>query len=35
VIDRVVDGRVVEEWPSYDGVGLLQQLGQLPSRRHL
>ena len=27
VIDRVVDGRVVEEWVDYDTAGLLRQLG--------
>ena len=27
VIDRVVDGKVVEEWVDYDTAGLLRQLG--------
>lgn len=27
VIDRVVDGRIVEEWVDYDTAGLLRQLG--------
>ena len=26
-IDRVTDGRIVEEWASWDRLGLLQQLG--------
>jgi len=30
IIDRVVGSRVVEQWPSYDALGLLQQLEVLP-----
>jgi|KBSSwiStaDraftv2_1062776.scaffolds.fasta_scaffold1785410_1 steroid delta-isomerase-like uncharacterized protein len=31
VIVRIVDGRIVEGWNSWDQLGLLQQLGGLPS----
>jgi steroid delta-isomerase-like uncharacterized protein len=30
-IDRVVDGRVVECWPQVDELGLMQQLGAIPT----
>jgi predicted ester cyclase len=30
-IDRIVNGRVVECWPITDELGLLQQLGAVPS----
>jgi steroid delta-isomerase-like uncharacterized protein len=30
-IDRVRDGQIVESWASWDGIGLLVQLGALPS----
>ena len=30
-IDRVVDGRIVETWNSWDTFGLLQQLGAIPA----
>jgi steroid delta-isomerase-like uncharacterized protein len=29
-IDRIRDGKTVERWVQYDGVGLLQQLGAFP-----
>ena len=29
-IDRLVDGKVVECWPSMDELGLLRQLGVVP-----
>ncbi len=31
VIDRIVDGRIVEHWAGRDDFGLYQQLGLLPS----
>jgi steroid delta-isomerase-like uncharacterized protein len=30
-IDRIVDGRFVESWTNWDTLGLLQQLGVVPS----
>lgn len=30
-IDRFRDGRVSEEWIVYDGVGMMQQLGAMPT----
>ena len=30
VIDRVVDGRLVESWGNWDMLGMLQQLGAVP-----
>ena len=32
VIDRVQDGRIVESWGNWDMVGMLQQLGAIPTR---
>ena len=29
-LNRIVDGRIVESWVSYDALGLLQQLGLVP-----
>jgi steroid delta-isomerase-like uncharacterized protein len=29
-IDRFAEGRIVEEWMSYDALGLLQQIGLVP-----
>jgi steroid delta-isomerase-like uncharacterized protein len=29
-IDRFADGKIVEEWASYDALGLLQQIGVVP-----
>jgi steroid delta-isomerase-like uncharacterized protein len=31
VIDRIVDGRIVEHWAGRDDLGLFQQLGLIPS----
>ena len=31
IIDRFVDGRVVEAWESFDMYGLMKQLGAIPS----
>ena len=31
VTDRIVDSRIVEDWFDWDGLGLLQQLGVIPS----
>ncbi len=30
-ITRVLNGKVVEQWANYDDLGLLQQLGVIPS----
>ncbi len=30
-IDRIVGGRIVERWVQFDSMGLLQQLGALPT----
>jgi steroid delta-isomerase-like uncharacterized protein len=30
-IERVVEGRITESWTQYDAVGLLQQVGAMPS----
>jgi steroid delta-isomerase-like uncharacterized protein len=30
-IDRIVDGRIAEQWNSWDTFGLLQQLGAIPA----
>jgi steroid delta-isomerase-like uncharacterized protein len=29
-IDRFADGRIVEEWTSFDALGMLQQIGLIP-----
>ena len=29
-IDRIAGGKIVEEWTSYDALGMLQQLGVIP-----
>jgi steroid delta-isomerase-like uncharacterized protein len=29
-IDRLVDGKIVEEWTNYDALSLLQQIGLIP-----
>ena len=31
IIDRFVDGRVVEGWDCYDMYGVMQQLGAIPA----
>ncbi|MCV2491545.1 ester cyclase [Geodermatophilus sp. YIM 151500] len=31
-IARILDGRIVETWAEYDALGLLRQLGAVPSR---
>ncbi len=30
-IDRIEDGKIVEEWEIFDAMGLMQQLGAIPS----
>ena len=30
-IDRFADGMIVEEWESFDGLGMMQQLGVVPT----
>ncbi len=30
-IDRVVNGKLVEDWTSYDALGMMQQLGVVPA----
>ncbi len=31
VIDRIVDGKLVEHWSQFDALGMLQQLGVIPT----
>ncbi len=31
VIDRIVDGKLVEHWSQFDALGMLQQLGAIPA----
>jgi steroid delta-isomerase-like uncharacterized protein len=31
VIDRIIDGRIVERWAQFDQLGMLQQLGVVPA----
>ncbi len=30
-IDRIVDGQIVESWDNWDALGMMQQLGALPT----
>jgi predicted ester cyclase len=30
MIDRIVGGKIVEEWEEYDALGMMQQLGAVP-----
>ena len=30
-ISRIEDGKIVEEWEIYDALGMMQQLGAIPS----
>ena len=30
VVDRIVNGKIVESWPTFDQFGMLQQLGVIP-----
>jgi predicted ester cyclase len=30
-ISRIEDGKIVEEWEMYDALGMMQQLGAIPS----
>jgi predicted ester cyclase len=30
-IERVVDGKIVEHWEQFDAIGMMQQLGAIPS----
>ena len=30
VVDRIVDGKIAESWPTFDQFGLMQQLGVIP-----
>jgi hypothetical protein len=32
-VDRLVDGRIVETWASWDVLGMLEQIGALPQMR--
>jgi steroid delta-isomerase-like uncharacterized protein len=31
IIDRIVNGKIVEEWSEWDSLGMMQQLGVVPS----
>jgi hypothetical protein len=33
-IDRIVDGRIVESWADRDMMGMMQQLGVVPTPGH-
>ena len=30
-IERVVDGKIEETWDNYDALGMMQQIGAIPS----
>ena len=30
-IERISEGKVVESWDNYDAMGVMQQLGRIPS----
>jgi len=30
-IHRIADGRIIEEWQEWDSLGLMQQLGVIPT----
>jgi predicted ester cyclase len=30
-IDRIVEGKIVEEWEEFDGLGMMRQLGAVPA----
>jgi predicted ester cyclase len=30
-IDRLADGKIAESWDNYDAMGMMQQLGVIPS----
>ena len=30
MIDRIVGGKIAEEWEEYDALGMMQQLGAIP-----
>jgi hypothetical protein len=32
IIDRIADGKFVEEWVRYDTYGFMQQLGLIPKQ---
>ena len=31
-IDRIVDGKIVEEWSAWDAMGMMQQIGVIPAQ---
>ncbi len=31
-IDRIVDGKIVEEWSAWDALGMMQQIGVIPAQ---
>jgi predicted ester cyclase len=31
MVDRLEDGKMVEEWPEYDLLGVMRQLGAVPA----
>ncbi|HZG63210.1 MAG TPA: ester cyclase [Rubrobacteraceae bacterium] len=33
-IERIVDGKIVETWDNYDALGMMQQIGAIPSPEH-
>jgi steroid delta-isomerase-like uncharacterized protein len=34
VIERIVNGKIVERWDEFDAVGMMQQLGVMPMPEH-
>jgi hypothetical protein len=30
-IDRIADGQIAETWDNYDALGMMQQVGAIPS----
>lgn len=33
-VSRIVNGKVAEDWPAWDALGMMQQLGAIPAAAH-